>query len=100
MQRSSEDLVKSQMMANAVTQVLTTVNAPYGAAVSAHQLAAMIVDSQSAIDFNAPVFAFFSEVPLQVQKQFMTAMGVNAGLASQVAEQVSELSGYALPLAA
>ena len=88
------------MMANAVTQVLTTVNAPYGATVSAHQLAAMIIDSQSAIDFNAPVFAFFSEVPLQVQKQFMWAMNVNEQLASQVAEQVSQLSGYALPLAA
>ncbi|HKY09758.1 MAG TPA: hypothetical protein VJQ55_16025 [Candidatus Binatia bacterium] len=88
------------MMANAVTQVLTTVNAPYGAAVSAHQLAAMIIDSQSAIDFNASVFAFFSEVPLQVQKQFMSAMNVNEQLASQVAEQVSQLSGYALPLAA
>jgi hypothetical protein len=88
------------MMANAVTQVLTTVNAPYGAAVSAHQLAAMIIDSQSAIDFNAPVFAFFSEVPLQVQKQFMWVMNVNEQLASQVAEQVSQLSGYALPLAA
>lgn len=87
-------------MANAVTQVLTTVNAPYGAAVSAHQLAAMIIDSQSAIDFNASVFAFFSEVPLQVQKQFMSAMNVNEQLASQVAEQVSQLSGYALPLAA
>ena len=87
-------------MANAVTQVLTTVNAPYGAAVSAHQLAAMIIDSQSAIDFNAPVFAFFSEVPLQVQKQFMCSMNVNEQLASQVAKQVSQLSGYALPLAA
>ena len=60
----------------------------------------MIIDSQSAIDFNAPVFAFFSEVPLQVQKQFMWAMNVNEQLASQVAEQVSQLSGYALPLAA
>ena len=87
-------------MAKAVSLVLATVNAPYGAAVSAHQLAAMIVDSQSALDFNAPVFAFFSEVPLQVQKQFMWAMDVNEELASQVAEQVSQLSGYALPLAA
>jgi len=88
------------MMANAVTQVLTTVNAPYGVAVSAHQLAALIVDTHSAADFNASVFAFFSEVPLDVQKQFMAAMDVDMELASQIADQVSELSGYALPLAA
>lgn len=90
----------SDMMANTVTQVLTTVNAPYGAAVSAHQLAAMIVDLKSAMDFNASVFAFFSEVPLNVQKQFMAAMDVNANQAGQVADKISELSGYALPLAA
>src|SRR3546814_17066474 len=84
----------SGMMANAVTQVLTTVNAPYGAAVSAHQLAAMIVDLKSAIDCNAPVFAFFSEVPLNVQEQFMAAMGVDASKGSQVADKNSELSGY------
>ena len=90
----------SGMMANAVTQVLTTVNAPYGAAVSAHQLAAMIVDLKSAIDCNAPVFAFFSEVPLNVQEQFMAAMGVDTSQASQVADKISELSGYTLPLAA
>src|SRR3546814_18813959 len=82
----------SGMMANAVTQVLTTVNAPYGAAVSAHQLAAMIVDLKSAIDCNAPVFAFFSEVPLNVQEQLMAAMGVDASQASQVADKNSELS--------
>src|SRR3546814_15058137 len=70
------------MMANAVTQVLTTGNDPYGAAVSAHQLAAMIVVSDSAISFNPPVFAFFSEVPLQVQKQFMWAMNVHEQLAN------------------
>ena len=90
----------SEMMANAVTQVLTTVNAPYGADVSAHQLAAMIVDLKSAIDCNAPVFAFFSEVPLNAQKQFMAAMKVDAIQAGKVADKISELSGYTLPLAA
>src|SRR3546814_4232966 len=87
-QRSKPDRVMSGMMANAVTQVLTTVNAPYGAAVSAHQLAAMIVDLKSAIDCNAPVFAFFSEVPLNVQEQFMAAMGVDASHSSQVADKI------------
>jgi hypothetical protein len=87
-------------MMNVATQVLTTVNAPYGADVSAHQLAAMIADPKSATDFAAPVFAFFSEVPALTQKQFIEAMGVNVAKAGRVADQLSKLSGYALPLAA
>ena len=81
-------------MANAVTQVLTTVNAPYGATVSAHQLAALLVDPKSAKDANAAVFAFFSEVPLVAQKQFMKSMNVDEGQAGLVANQLAELSGY------
>jgi|GEM_PF-1976432 len=49
-------------MAKAASLVLATVNAPYGANLSAHQLAALIADPKSASDFNAPVFSFFSEV--------------------------------------
>jgi hypothetical protein len=88
------------MMTNVATQVLTTVNAPYGADLSAHQLAAMIADPKSVSDFVAPVFAFFSEVPAAAQKQFIMGMGVDAAKAGQVAHQLSKLSGYALPLAA
>lgn len=87
-------------MKNVATQVMTTVNAPYGADLSAHQLAAMITDPQSAVEFNAPVFAFFCEVPVTVQKQFLKGMGVDMGQASKVAGQFAELSGYTLPLAA
>lgn len=86
------------MISNALIQVLTAVNGPYGTEVSAHQLAAMIVDSASATNFNAAVFAFFSEVPLRLQKEFMWAMDVDEELASRVADQVSQISGYALPL--
>lgn len=82
------------------TQVLSTVNAPYGASVDAHQLAAMIVDPKSASEFVAPVFAFFSEVPPATQQQFIAGMGVDAVKASQVADELSKLSGYALPLVA
>ena len=87
-------------MTNVATQVLATVNAPYGANVSAHQLAAMIADTESAKTFSAPVFAFFSEVSASVQKQFIDEMGVDTAKASKVAAELSELSGYALPLAA
>jgi hypothetical protein len=87
-------------MTYVATQVLTTVNAPYGADLSAHQLAAMLTDPKSASDFSAPVFAFFSEVPAAVQKQFLDGMGVDQAQASAVAGQLSKLSGYKLPLAA
>lgn len=87
-------------MTNVATQVLTTVNASYGANLSAHQLAAMIADPKSAGAFNASVFAFFSEVPPAVQKQFIAGMKVDEAQASKVASQMAEMSGYALPLAA
>lgn len=87
-------------MKNMATHVLTTVNAPYGANFSAHQLAEMIADPKSASDFVAPVFSFFSEVSLPAQKQFIETMGVDEAQASAVAGEFSKLSGYSLPLAA
>ncbi|ETI62717.1 MULTISPECIES: hypothetical protein [Sphingobium] len=87
-------------MAKAASLVLATVNAPYGANLSAHQLAALITDPKSASDFNAPVFSFFSEVSPALQLQFVQEMGVDADKVCAVADQFSNLSGYALPLAA
>lgn len=87
-------------MTGVTSQVLATVNAPYGVSLSAHRLAALIADPKSASGFNAPVFAFFSEVPPALQKQFIKGMGVDAAQVSKVANQLSVLSGYTLPLAA
>lgn len=87
-------------MKTVATQVVTTVNAPFGASLSAHQLAAKIADTKSASEFYAPVFAFFSEIPLPVQKQFLKEMGVDEMQALKVADQFAKLSGYTLPLAA
>ncbi len=87
-------------MSDVATMVLATVNAPYGADLSAHQLAAMIVDPKSASEFNAPVFSFFSEVAQAVQIKFIKDMGVNEADVQVVASRMSELSGYTLPLAA
>ena len=87
-------------MAKAVSLVLATENAPYGANLPAHQLAALIADPKSASDFNAPVFSFFSEVSPALQLQFVEEMGVDADKVCAVADQFSHLSGYALPLAA
>jgi hypothetical protein len=87
-------------MQNVATQVMVTVNAPYGAELSAHQLAAMLVDPNSVAQFNAPVFAFFSELAVDVQKQFIAAMGVSEVQAAKVAGLYAQASGYTLPLAA
>ncbi|QKS01133.1 hypothetical protein F9288_16990 [Sphingomonas sp. CL5.1] len=85
-------------MTNVATQVLATVNAPYGANLTAHQLAAMIADPKSVK--SAPVFAFFSEVSAPIQKQFIAEMDVDAAKAGALATRIARLSGYKLPLAA
>lgn len=87
-------------MAKAASLVLATVNASYGANLSAYQLASLIADPKSATDFNGPVFSFFSEVSPDLQLQFVAEMGVDAEKVCEVAGQFSNLSGYALPLAA
>ncbi len=87
-------------MTSAAIQVLTRVNAPYGADTSAQQLAAIIADPKSASEFDAPVFVFISEVPAALQKQILKGMGLDEAQASKVATQFSKLSGYTLPLAA
>lgn len=87
-------------MTDVAAQVLATVNAPYGANLSAQQLAEMIADPKSASEYNAPVFAFFSEVSASLQMQFIAEMGVSKAKASKVASKFSQMSGHALPLAA
>ena len=87
-------------MNDATIQVLAKVNAPYGANLSAHQLAALIADMKSAQKHDASVFAFFSEVSPALQKQFIQIMGVDVAKAGKVAAKFSELAGYKLPLAA
>lgn len=86
-------------MGSVATQVLTTVNAPYGTNVSAHELATLLIDPESATNFNALVFSIFSEVPSDIQREFLKEMGVSALAARTVADQFSRLSGFALPIA-
>lgn len=87
-------------MADIANQVMATVNAPYRAHLSARQLAEMIVDAKSAADCDASVFAFFSEVGLALQKQFINEMRVDQARVRKVAARFEEISGYTLPLAA
>ena len=83
-------------MAKAASLVLATVNAPYGANLSARQLAALIADPKSASDFTAPVFSFFLEVSPDLQRQFVEVMGIDATKVQATAREFSRLSGYTL----
>lgn len=88
------------VMATVVAKVLATVNAPYGANLSAHQLALCVADFEIAEDFIGPAFSFFSEVSAQNQHLFIEEMHINPEKAAAVAKLFSENAGYTLPLAA
>ncbi len=84
-------------MTTVVAKVLATVNAPYGADLSAHQLAQCIEEIETAKKFIGPVFSFFSEVSLQNQNLFIKEMNINSAKAVAVVKHFSEKAGYALP---
>lgn len=88
------------MTSPVISLVLTTVTASYGVEVSAWELADRIQDPESATAFDAPTFAFFSEVSPRLQAEFIEEMGVNKAAAVVVATLFSEAAGYELPLAA
>lgn len=83
-----------------ISKVLTTVNAPYGVKVSAHELAVKLQSPASATSFDVSAFAFFSEVSPNLQAEFINEMGVSMADAVVVASLFSDAAGYKLPLAA
>lgn len=87
-------------MTNVVKQVLTTVNAPYGANLSANQLASKIIDPKNVDLCDASVFAFFSDVNPVLQESFIELMGLDKTKVQQVARQLSAKAGFPLALAA
>jgi len=87
-------------MSKTTVQVLATVNAPYGANHSAHQLAVLITNPSSADSCEASVFSFFSEVEPATQNAFLEEMDVDVAKAKAVAAQFSKMAGYSLHLAA
>jgi hypothetical protein len=86
-------------MVDVTKTVLSTVNAPYGADLSAQQLADRIVDPASVSADDASVFAFFSEVREDLQRQFVDAMGIDREQAQRAAAQFASKAGFRLPLA-
>lgn len=87
-------------MTNVENKVLTTVNAPYGAGLSAHQLANLIIDPASADAFDASAFSFFSDVKPALQRAFVEDMGLDGYAVHHVASVFSRKCGYGLALAA
>jgi hypothetical protein len=87
-------------MFSASSKILATVNAPYGASLSAEQLAAKIIDPKSADEFNCSVFSFLSDVSPKLQHEFIEQMGLDTAQVSIVADKFSGMAGYKLALAA
>lgn len=81
-------------------KILATVNAPYGADMSACALANAIADMGSLAKFDASVFSFFSEVAPARQRAFIREMGVDKDAVAAVASGFEKLAGYKLALAA
>lgn len=84
-------------MLSVASKVMSTVNAPYGVAVTPEQLACKIADPQSVVSCDPAAFAFLSEVSPKLQQAFMTEMNVDADQVALVASQFSQLAGYKLP---
>ena len=86
-------------MASVAAKVMSTVSAPYGALVTAAQLAEKIADIKSVDSCDCSVFAFLSEVSPKLQQSFIEGMGVHNDAVIAVAGKFSDLAGYKLPLA-
>ena len=79
--------------------ILTTVCAPYRKSISAAELAQRISDPRSLEQYDARVFAFFSEVSERLQREFIEEMGVDPEAAANVAAGFAKLAGFDLSLA-
>ncbi len=86
-------------MSAVASKVLGTVNAPYGANLSAHQLAACISSLDMMQEAFGQVFSFFTEVKLDLQEAFIQEMGIEDG-AKTVAAYLQTQCANPVPLAA
>lgn len=80
------------------SKVLGTVNAPYGANLSAHQLASCISSTDAMKEAYGPVFSFFTEVKPELQMDFIKEMGIEDG-AKSVAAYLQTKCANPIPLA-
>lgn len=82
------------------SKVLSTVNAPYGASLSACQLAACISDLDEMEKAVGPTFAFYTEVKPEDQLAFIKEMGINEKDTMTVAQHIAGKVPYPISLAA
>lgn len=87
-------------MSNAVSLVLTTVNAPYRVEVDAATLAKALSSVDAAQAYIGPVYAFFSEVAPELQDAFLSECGVSRQNAARIARHLAAQSGQEGTLAA
>jgi hypothetical protein len=87
-------------MTKVASQILVTVNAPYGANLSACQLAGVISDVEAAQSAMGPAFSFFSEVSPDLQASFVSEMGLPRDKVQEVAKRLQSLCPFPLALAA
>ena len=79
-------------MTHVASQILGTVNAPYGANVSACQLAGIISEVETAESAMGPAFSFFSEISPDLQASFVSEMGLPQDKVQGVAKHLQSLS--------
>lgn len=78
--------------------VLSTVNAPYGMQLDAAALAEQIALTRDVSACTGPVFAFFSEIPLELQLQFIDQAGLELSAMKKIATDLGQVAGYDMPL--
>ncbi len=87
-------------MTRTASLVLGTVNAPYGAQITADQLAACISDLDKVNDAYAEAFSFYTEVSAAVQKAFISEMHLDMTAVKSVANFFASKVPYPVHLAA
>jgi hypothetical protein len=83
-----------------LTSVLSTVNAPYAAQLTAGQLAACLGDIGLAKTYSGQVSSFFSEVPLEHQLAFAEAHDIDLDQLKSLAREFCDWSGESYKLVA
>lgn len=78
--------------------MLTTVNVPYGTNYTRDGLVTVLRRTTNVADRDCTAFAFFSEVDVAQQLEFIAATGLDLATMKDQAKAFSRLAGYAMPL--
>ncbi len=86
-------------MSSIASMVVATVNVPFGPIVTVEQLAAKLVSWESVTSRDPSVGAFFSDVPVNLQRRFIFEMNLDGKKVAEVAKGFQEMMAYPLELA-